>query len=206
MSTRAGGTPALLTARKSALRAELRHRRSSVDQTRRQQAARSAAKRLLRLRPIRRAQSVAIYLSNHSELDTTPLLRGLLKRGQRVYVPVTTRTRQLRFVRLHPGVRLRRGRFGILQPATAQGCLTARRLQVIVLPLLGFDSLGYRLGQGGGYYDRTLAPCRHLPRPLRIGYAYAVQQMDTLPRDPWDVPLDAVVTESGLHRFPRRAT
>ncbi len=72
----------------------------------------------------------------------------------------------------------------------------------MVLPVLGFDAQGRRLGNGGGYYDRALAAPRAARRPLLLGYAYAVQEVPEIPAEPWDVKLDAVVTERGLRRFP----
>lgn len=92
--------------------------------------------------------------------------------------------------------RLARRRFGLWEPQRGPR-RAPRRLDAIVLPLLGFDSQGTRLGTGGGYYDRALARCRGV-RPLRIGYAYALQQCERLPREAWDIPLHAVVTERGV--------
>ncbi|MGH8446644.1 MAG: 5-formyltetrahydrofolate cyclo-ligase, partial [Solimonas sp.] len=69
-------------------------------------------------------------------------------------------------------------------------------LDAILLPLLGFDAHGNRLGTGGGYYDRWLARPRVAQRPRYLGYAYALQQIERVPREPWDVRLDAVITEN----------
>lgn len=88
----------------------------------------------------------------------------------------------------------------MLQPRCGTA-LRAAAMDVVMLPLLGFDVRGTRLGQGGGYYDRTLSKTSF--RPYRIGLAYAAQQVPVLPREPWDVPLHAVLTESGLRRFAR---
>jgi len=89
----------------------------------------------------------------------------------------------------------------MLQPCAGL-TLRASHMDVLLLPLLGFDSQGTRLGQGGGYYDRALSHCRF--RPYRIGLGYAAQQVQTLPHEPWDQRLDAVITERGLQRFPRK--
>lgn len=165
----------------------------------RHRAARAAARQLLRCRALSRVRRIAIYLSHGSELDTAPLLRALYSRGSHVYVPVILRNQRLSFVRLRPATRLRRDHLGIRQPAKLRPHCTVKRLQAIMLPLLGFDPQGHRLGQGGGYYDRTLAHCRH--RPLRIGYAYSAQEVAAVPSEPWDQALDAVVTEKGMRRF-----
>ena len=86
------------------------------------------------------------------------------------------------------------------QPSTGV-TLRASAMDVVMLPLLGFDRLGTRLGQGGGYYDRVLSRCRF--RPWRIGLGYVAQQVEALPREPWDQRLHAVLTERGLRRFSR---
>ena len=157
----------------------------------------------MRRRVLRQARRVAIYLGHASELDTAPLLRALHRRGLAVYIPEVLPSQRMSFVRLRPGTPLRRGRLGLRQPAIGRPRCNARQLQIILLPLLGFDHRGRRLGQGGGYYDRALAGCRNRFRPLRVGYAYAVQQVDAVPADDWDIGLDMVVTEQGVRRFHR---
>jgi 5-formyltetrahydrofolate cyclo-ligase len=71
------------------------------------------------------------------------------------------------------------------------------------MPLLGFDRQGTRLGYGGGYYDRTLAALGK--RPLLVGFAFALQEIDHIPREGHDVPLDIIVTEEGVRHFERAA-
>lgn len=160
------------SATKSELRAALRKARAQIPLSEKRAAARRAATHALRLIESKRACHVAIYRTMGSELDTTPLLAGL---RARIYLP-RMRGGQMRFA-----------------PRRA-----AKKLDVILLPLLGFDASGTRLGQGGGHYDRALSFTRAFRRPLFIGYAYAAQQTETLPRDPHDVRLDGVITEKGL--------
>ncbi len=163
------------TASKSSLRASLRAVRKSFTPLQRQRAAAKAACHALRLIEQRRARHVALYLTMGSELDTGPLLAKLRQRRLHLYVP-----------------RLQTGR---LQFAPRR---SARKMDVILLPLLGFDTHGTRLGQGGGHYDRALNFIRAFQRPLLVGYAYALQKIETLPRESHDVRLDAVITEKGL--------
>ena len=73
-------------------------------------------------------------------------------------------------------------------------------MRFVLLPLLGFDHQGFRLGQGGGYYDRALASLR-FRRPLLVGLAYDCQRVEVVPREAWDQPLDAVVTPTRIYRF-----
>ncbi len=86
--------------------------------------------------------------------------------------------------------------FGTLAPSEI-----APRVEpdIVVMPLLGFDAKGTRLGYGGGYYDRTLAAMKK--RPLLVGYAFAAQELPSIPREPHDRPLDLIVTEAGVRRF-----
>jgi 5-formyltetrahydrofolate cyclo-ligase len=100
------------------------------------------------------------------------------------------------------GATRRTNAFGIVEPGTAAGARPVIGLDVVVLPVVGFDPRGNRLGMGAGYYDRALR--RRLERgaawrrPLLVGVAFACQQLDDIPASPWDVPLDLVVTERGV--------
>lgn len=182
-----------LISRKTELRRQLRSLRIAIPEAARRQAALAAAHKALRL--LRSRRHVAIYFPHGSELDTGPLMDGLLRRGHRLYVP-RLRGTQMNFVALNPRAVLRRNRFGIAEPA---GSRRAARLDAIVVPLVGFDRAGRRLGQGGGYYDRVLMRCR----ALRVGYAFSVQQAAVIPAGPLDARLDAVITENALWRFTR---
>lgn len=171
MTAQAGDT----TSSKSALRLALRKARAAIPLAKKRVAARRAAAHALRLIDARRAQHVALYRTRGSELDTAPLRAKLRQRRLQVYLP-----------------RLRAGRMHF----TPRRSL--RKMDVILLPLLGYDARGTRLGQGGGHYDRALGFSRSLRRPLLLGFAYAAQKTDTLPREPHDVRLDGVITEKGL--------
>ncbi len=185
---------------KRALRRELRLRRVSVSKGARLRAARRALAVLQRTRDWRRARHVAAYLAWGSELPTAPLIERAWAQGKRVYVPRVARTGVMRFVELQRGAALRRNRYGIAEPAARGRHRPLQRLDLLLAPLLGFDAQGFRLGTGGGYYDRWLS--RRLPgRPLCLGWALAIQQVPAVPRDPWDQRLDGIVTERGL-RWP----
>ncbi len=168
MTAQAGDTTS-----KSFLRTALRQTRQSLTPLQRRRAAAKAARHALRLIEKRRARHIALYTTMGSELDTAPLLAKLLQRH--VHLP-----------------RLRAGHMQFTPRRSA------KKMDVIFLPLLGFDARGTRLGQGGGHYDRALSFTRAFRRPLLIGFAYAAQQVETLPREKHDVPLDAVITEKGL--------
>jgi 5-formyltetrahydrofolate cyclo-ligase len=111
------------------------------------------------------------------------------------------------FVPLEAGTPLRGNAFGIAEPAHgARGRLPVRHLDTILVPLVGFDAQGHRLGMGAGYYDRALRPRRDRAQPFRrprlVGVAYSVQQVARLDPAPWDVALDLVVTERGVLHVP----
>lgn len=203
----AGGTISSLdlrphTAAKSELRRTLRRLRCNLSRAVRGGCARQAARRLLRSRRLLQARHIAVYLSVGCELSTVPLIAALRRRRWTLWVPAVGREGRMWFVRLGSGRRLRRDRSGMPAPAHARVRRSARRLALIVMPVLGFDCAGHRLGSGRGYYDRALAGCAP-GRPWRLGYAYAAQEVAGIPADPWDITLDAVATERGMRQLDR---
>lgn len=189
---------------KPRLRREMRDRRGALPPAAARAAADRAVHRLWSLPCLARARSLALYLPANGELDCTPLAVQAWRRGRQVFLPVITGG-TLRFALFHSRSELRANRFGIPEPVTPRhNWRTARQLDVIVAPLLAFDVDGRRLGMGGGFYDRTLAfLARHSRgrRPHFIGLAFEMQKVAKLSSDTWDVPLDAVVTESATYRF-----
>lgn len=134
---------------------------------------------------------VASYRPIGSEADPAAFDRAVLAAGAILALPfVTDRATPIDF-RL-ADMPLVAGPFGLVQPAPDAARVAP---DIIVTPLLGFDSRGNRLGQGAGHYDRAFV---EWPEALRIGIAWSVQAVDALPADPWDVPLHAIVTERGM--------
>ena len=191
-----------------ALRRVLRARRRAVPPAERRRAARQLAWRVESAGWLRAGLRLGLYLALPEEIDTAPLLVRALARGCRVFVPRVTdyRRHRMRFLPApagSPGPALRRGRYGILEPG--QGiAMSVRRLDVLLMPLVGFDAQGHRIGMGKGYYDRALAfrnRRRTRERPLLVGLAFECQRVDVLPARPHDIPLDRLVTEAGVRRF-----
>ena len=176
---------------KQQLRNHMRAVRRGFSPAMRRKAAQQASLHALRL--LRSRRTVAIYLSSGFELGTGPLIAGLLRRHHRLCVPRLHGGRMV-FVELTRRSQLHRNRFGILEPVSSP---RARGVDAIVVPLLAFDAVGNRLGQGGGFYDRALARSRPYRLPLRIGYAYEAQQVDRVPCAPHDIDLHGFVTERG---------
>jgi 5-formyltetrahydrofolate cyclo-ligase len=147
---------------------------------------------------------VALYLPMTGEVDLRPCLERAWRRGATLFVPrVSSRRRgRMSFVRWTPNAAQRRNAFGILEPAGTIRPTPALQLDVVVVPVVGFDRSGNRLGMGAGFYDRALRrrldPARRWRRPRLIGVAFACQELESIPASSWDVPLDLIVTERGL--------
>jgi 5,10-methenyltetrahydrofolate synthetase len=126
-----------------------------------------------------------------AEVDCRPLVAELLAAGWRAAMPtVTAPAAPMEFRAWSPQTPMGVDPYGIPIPAPAELCVP----DVVLLPLVAFDAAGYRLGYGGGFFDRTLAACA--PRPLAVGIGFALAEVPSIRPEPHDVPLDIVVTES----------
>lgn len=141
---------------------------------------------------------LAGYMPIRTEIDPLPAMAA--HRGP-VCVPVVRgRALALAFHAWHPDAAMVPGAFGAMVPATGAPCVP----EVLIVPLLAFDRRGYRLGYGGGFYDRTLAALRAGGGVVAIGYGFAAQEIDHVPCDATDQPLDLIVTERGVIHPPGR--
>ncbi|WP_205596274.1 5-formyltetrahydrofolate cyclo-ligase [Modicisalibacter sp. 'Wilcox'] len=200
--------PVTRDAQRRALRRTLRQRRRALSPRQQRQASEALCRRLRRLPEVQRARHVALYLPNDAEIDATPLIDWLRRRGVRVYLPVLRPLAENRlwFVHYHAGTPMVSNRFGIREPDTRHGAHHARQLppwalDLVLMPLVGFDDHGNRLGMGGGFYDRSFAfTRRRRPRPRLIGVAHDCQRVDELPVAGWDIPLDAIVSDRRVVR------
>ena len=186
-----------------ALRSELRSQRRALAPPFRERAALLVAHHVDREFHLRPGLKIAAYASMREELDTAPLIALARRRGCRIFLPrISRRTGRIRFVESLAGGRERINHLGIVEPHGSMA-LSARWLDLVITPLVGFDQRGVRLGMGGGYYDRTFA-FRNIHsswrRPRLIGVAYALQQLPSIEAAAHDVRLDAVVTEQGVVR------
>ena len=140
---------------------------------------------------------LAGYMPMRTEIDPLPAMA--VHQGA-VGVPVIIGAGQpLRFREWGPGVAMVAGTFGARVPAEGAWVVP----QVLIVPLLAFDARGYRLGYGGGFYDRTLQGLRAGGPVVAVGFAFAAQEVDEVPVDGFDQRLDAVVTEQGVREFAR---
>jgi len=142
---------------------------------------------------------VAGYSPISSEADPSALMEALAAKGHGLALPrIAAADAPLEFRRWRQGDEMQPGAFGILEPLISAEPVTP---SVLLVPLLAFDADGYRLGYGGGFYDRTLADLRALGPCLAIGIAFAGQEVDALPHEDHDQRLDAVVTEKGVRQL-----
>ena len=182
---------------KPALRAQLRTRRRELSVTH-PDAALKAAGHL----PVDALGAVAVasgYRPMGREIDPWPVLRRLEEAGARIALPVAiTRHDPLIFRAFREGDPLERDAVGVEAPTADAETLTP---DVLIVPLLGFDRQGHRIGQGAGHYDRTLSALRAGGRAWAIGLAYAGQEVEGLPSEAHDERLDAILTETGYHVF-----
>lgn len=151
----------------------------------------AGAARLLEVLGEARDRDIAGYMPMRSEIDPLPAMAALACEN-RIGVPVIPgKAVPLVFHRWTPDAAMRAGTFGARVPETAQEMTP----DILIVPLVAFDRRGGRLGYGGGYYDRTLEMLRARRKTLAIGFAWAAQEIDDLPQEPTDQPLDMVVTE-----------
>jgi 5-formyltetrahydrofolate cyclo-ligase len=187
-------------AAKVALRRTARAARRSVA-ARSPGAARLAAAHAFREIALRRKIGIiSAYIPHAQEIDPIPLMHLLIGEGYRVCVPVIEQTaRPLRFKGWRPGAPLVKGSHGILVPVEGEWLVP----DLLIVPLLAFDPGCYRLGYGGGYYDRTIHDLKQTRHVGSLGLAYAAQEVAQIPTTAWDMPLDSIATEHGLIR-PRQ--
>lgn len=150
------------------------------------------------------AHRVCIYMANDGEMPLQNIANFLWSRKRQAVLPVLfgRRSRIMHFAPYHQNTRFKLNRFGIPEPAIKiRNLLKQQELDLVLMPLVGFDCNGNRLGMGGGFYDRTFSYLRHRKcwrKPCLIGIAYDFQEIAELPADNWDVPLDYIVTQTRI--------
>lgn len=186
---------------RSELRQHCRNARAALDVNTRNSASHAITAHLAASAHFANACRVAIYWPIAHEVDLRGLLSSPSADTHVFYLPCMTAARTLEFRRFSDSAELTYNSWGIAEPPEEAGPpIATQTLDLVCVPLLGFDRSGNRLGQGGGFYDRTFAFRRErgTAGPLLIGTAFACQEVAVLEHAPWDVPLDAVVTEQGL--------
>lgn len=190
-----------IEAEKAALRISAHARRQALSEDFRAEASKAMSFHFFDKVAFAPEDAVAGYWRIRDEADCQPILVKLMDGGQSVLLPVVTAAGAALDFRLWASdAPLYEAGFGTLAPADTA---PRRAPDLILMPLLGFDAEGTRLGYGGGYYDRTIASLGK--KPMLVGLAFAAQRLEAIPRQPHDVPLDAVVTEEGVQFFEAHA-
>jgi len=187
------------------LRQEFRRSRRQLSKKQQQLHARQLAKNLHLSRHYRQVKDIAFYLAEDGEIDTTLAIKKAWRDKKRVYLPVLSPfANELYFAQFTATTRMKNNRFGIAEPAVSiRECKRAHQLQLICMPLVGFDLQCNRLGMGGGFYDRSLhfrSQQKKWRHPKLIGLAHECQKLENIPIEPWDIPVDGILTEKHYYK------
>ena len=192
------------------LRNSLRSQRRELSPQQHASASIQLAEHIASSRYFLNSQHIAFYLPNDGETDLQPLIEYAWQMKKQCYLPVLglRNSRRLWFLPYQAETNLIPNRFGIPEPqhANRDRLLKPFTLDLILMPLVAFDSQGNRLGMGGGFYDRTLGFLihrQHWHKPRLFGTAFSFQHVTRLDRQPWDVPLDGIATEQDITLFRR---
>jgi 5-formyltetrahydrofolate cyclo-ligase len=188
------------------LRKILREACLAVDTKQRALAA-NAAKTVLSAHSLfQSSQTIAGYFARAIEMDLMPIMEAVWHAQKKCYLPVLAPAdNTLHFVAYKEDDDLQINRHKILEPTLdIDKTIATPQLDLVLVPLMGFDDKGNRLGNGGGFYDRSFAFLHGQPRPSKpilIGVGYELQQSNAIPHEAWDVQLDGVLTEKKLLLF-----
>lgn len=172
------------------LRQDLRLKRKSLSTEQQLAAASSLATNINSLSQLRQAKSIGTYIVNDGEIDPAQLVAQAWQNKQAVYLPKIKTNNDMVFNRFKRDSLLEKNQYGIPESTSDE---FAEDLDIILVPLVGFDSNGNRLGMGGGYYDRYLANHKYT---YLIGLAHQCQQVEELDVKSWDIPLNVIVTDA----------
>ena len=182
---------------KARLRSEMRKRREALTARSGAEASDALVRRLAEMPVVAHAARVAAYRAVRGEIGLDALIDG--ERRDTITLPRVVGP-DLEFVACREGQSFAPGSFGIPEPLEGE-VVPLSRHDVVLVPLVAFDANCHRVGQGGGFYDRALAclsAASEGPKPVAIGVAHWFQQVDSVPRQHWDLPLDAVATDRAV--------
>lgn len=188
------------------MRAELRRVRRNIPPSIRRSAAILLKRRIAQSHLFFRAKRLGFYLAFDGEMTMAPLIKWAATAGKRCYLPRVPQgaAKILSFTEISAATRKIKNRYGILE-YIAPRTLRARELDVLFVPLVGFDKDGARLGMGAGYYDASLAYLKQRRvwrKPRLFGIGFECQKREGIPRDAWDVLLDGIFTEARFYSSP----
>lgn len=198
-----------MTASRADIRKQIRRQRQQLNEAQRHAASLAISANLVRTPLFRQSRRIAGFIANDGEPDLDPLMERAWAQHKELHLPIIglPNLNRLWFGRYEAGDTLMPNRFRIPEPVLALHEATPPwGLDLVLMPLVAFDPQGNRLGMGKGYYDRTfsfLRQRRHWRKPHLVGIAYEFQKFGQLPFQPWDVPLDAIVTEQSVYNVRR---
>lgn len=185
------------------LRKEILNKRAKLTPTFQHQAAIKVANFISNINIFKNSKCIAAYFPVRGEMDPRPLMEHIWQENKTCYLPIVMKNHKLLFAEYNKNDLLINNRYNIPEPCR-ETCklINPKDLNIVITPLVAFDIKGNRLGTGAGYYDRTFAFMKGLPRrnkPYLIGIAYEFQKTLSLSPQPWDVPLNMIVTEAGIY-------
>lgn len=190
---------------RQALRQLIRTKRNQLTSDQQYQASQDLIRRFSELPELTECQHIALYLSVDGEIDTQPLIEWLWHQGKQIYLPVLHpfSAGNLLFLHYQPDTEMVFNKYQIIEPRLKQSLIKpVSELDMICTPLVGFDNNGHRLGMGGGFYDRTLAPWYQTRKgAIPVGLAHDCQFVETLPIETWDIPLPRIVTPDRIWQW-----
>jgi 5-formyltetrahydrofolate cyclo-ligase len=184
------------------IRKTIRSKRRALTTAQQQSAAENLAALISQKTFFLRAKRIGIYLANDGEIDPSILMKIALQANKACFLPIIhpLQFNRLYFGQYQNGDQLKANRFGILEPQINKtNIVPVWSLDLIFMPLVGFDRSGNRIGMGGGFYDRTLANYASQPRkPKLIGLAHGCQEVNSISQQSWDIPLDQIITDQEI--------
>ncbi|HJJ55044.1 MAG TPA: 5-formyltetrahydrofolate cyclo-ligase [Methanocorpusculum sp.] len=182
---------------KTELRTLLKERRFAQILAERRKNSSEITSRLIR--ETERFQVIMVYAAKNPEVETLVYINKMLAAGKTIVVPIIEKeTHTLRLSRLTTVSALRPSTFNVPEPIGSEIPIDASAVDCVILPMVGFDRSGNRLGYGAGYYDRFLAAN---PSLFKIGIAYACQEVGQVPTDSYDIRMDEIITEKDILKF-----
>jgi 5-formyltetrahydrofolate cyclo-ligase len=162
-----------------------------------QNAAAKIVSSVCKLPVFKTSKFIATYFAFNNEVDSLQLIKNIWQEQKNCYLPVV-QNNQMLFIQYEESDQLIKNRFGIFEPLfDIKKTISADELDLVIVPVVGFDEKANRLGSGGGYYDQTFAFKKQQKnlKPYLIGIAYELQKLSPLAMRDWDVPMDIVITE-----------
>jgi 5-formyltetrahydrofolate cyclo-ligase len=188
----------LIAEQKKLIRTSILNKRNSLTQQEIKDAERLIVNNLLKLNQFIQSQNIFCYVSFRSEVPTEGIISHCQQQGKNVYIPVcVNETKEMLISHYDDDVILAASKYGVQEPTKETIKIADREiLDIAIMPGAVFDSKGYRVGYGAGYYDKFFAHAKN--RIYKVALAFSFQIIDEVPHDHFDIPVDCIVTEQGI--------